>query len=610
MGEDSIGAPDSTAPDADEAAVSAVGDSDAKSVPDSASAGGERASESPEAADEVHASEEEDVSVPESAQKGAAPQSEAEEATPQVEGEETSSQGETEGAAPQGEGKEAAPQVEGKEAAPQVETEEAAPQGETEGAAPLDPLDPLVIGHYHAKRLLGETDSGRLYEGWDVEGSREVLLCLLEPDAVPVDDIEDRLQHLSRLEHLHILPLLDWNLEPAPHLVYQLEGVSLRRIIDAGSRLSLSQALLIGLQASETLDGLVSEGISHGALRPDNFMVDASGRLRLAGLGIFCLRTPPHLDEQGQSAPDLYAAPETSADPSRADTEVTEVDQTAADVYSLALVLAEAAAGEWVSPRVLSLMGSGQLPAEDEEKTSALGPLAPLFIQAVAFDSRERPTVGEFALALRSTAELLPPPKRFDEIIETLSGDLDLPQPEAETDDEKDKQKAPRRLTVVAAIASSAALVLCAGLLLFFTARGDSTPTYEVPDIVGMSWSKAEDLLQKTGWEPRRLEVRVAESEPEEVTAQLPASGELLDAGQVVKVQVSLGDPLVVVPLDLLGIPLSEARLRLSAIGLQTGRVQSRLDTELAEGTVLEIDEPSSELPRGSQVDLVISTRG
>ncbi len=604
MDEDSIGAAgassDSTAPDDADASVSEVDDSDAQSVPDSASAGGEGGSESPDAADEASTSEEEDVSVSGGAQEEANGNASDRESNQDSGGaqEEESAQGVTEEAASLGGTEEAASLGLTEEAALGITEEEDAS------------LDPLVIGRYHAKRLLGETDSGRLYEGWDVEGSREVLLCLLEPDAVPVDDIEDRLQHLSRLEHLHILPLLDWNLEPAPHLVYQLEGVSLRRIVDAGVRLSLSQALLIGLQASETLDGLVSEGISHGALRPDNFMVDASGRLRLAGLGIFCFRTPPHLDEQGQSLPDVYAAPETSADLSLADPEATKVDQTAADVYSLALVLAEAAAGEWVSPRVLSLMGSGQLPAEDEEKTSALGPLAPLFIQAVAFDSKERPSVGEFALALRSTAELLPPPKRFDEIIETLSGDLDLPAEEAETDDQKDTQGVPRRLTTIVAVAASVALVLCAGLLLIFTARGDSTPTYEVPDIVGMSWSEAEALLRETGWEPRRLEVRVAESEEDEVTAQLPAPGELLDAGQVVKVQVSLGDPLLVVPLDLLGIPLSEARLRLSAIGLQAGRVRSRINTELDEGIVLEIDGPSSELPRGSQVDLVVSTRG
>ncbi len=470
-------------------------------------------------------------------------------------------------------------------------------------------LDPLVIGRYHAKKLLGETDTGRIYEGWDAEDGREVLLCLLEPDVVPVDDIEDRLLHLSRLEHLHILPLLDWNLEPVPHLVYQFEGVSLRRIMDAGVSLSLSQVLLLGLQASETLDGLVSGGITHGALWPENFMVDAGGRLHLAGMGAFCFRRPP--SPQGQSDPDRYAAPETSGDPSAAPGEVSEVDQAAADVYSLALVLAEAAAGEWVSPQVLSLMGSGQLPAEDEEKTRALGPLAPLFIQAVASDFRERPSAGEFALALRSTAELLPPPKRFDEIIETLSGEADLPAQAVEGDDEEDEQKAPRRLAAVVKVAAaSIVLVLGTGLLLLFAARGDSTPTYEVPDVVGMNWSEAEALLRETGWEPRRLEVRVAGSEPDEVTAQLPDGGELLDEGQVVKVQVSLGDPLVVVPLDLLGIPLPEARLRLSAIGLQVGGVSSRVDAELPEGTVLKIDEPSIDVPRGSQVDLVVSTRG
>ena len=76
----------------------------------------------------------------------------------------------------------------------------------------------------------------------------------------------------------------------------------------------------------------------------------------------------------------------------------------------------------------------------------------------------------------------------------------------------------------------------------------------------------------------------------------------------MVKVQVSLGAPLVVVPLDLLGAPLEEARIRLLALGLSAGEIQRRPSPGTQEGIVLEINEQASEFPEGSQIDLVVSS--
>ena len=125
-----------------------------------------------------------------------------------------------------------------------------------------------------------------------------------------------------------------------------------------------------------------------------------------------------------------------------------------------------------------------------------------------------------------------------------------------------------------------------------------------------MDWSEASETLAASGWEVRRLDVRVPGASPDEVVGQLPSQGGLLDEGQTVKVQVSLGEPLVVIPADIVGMTVEEAGLRLSEIGLRVGIVQTSLDPAVPEGSVVAVNEMLPELPRGSAVDLVVAVGG
>ena len=159
-------------------------------------------------------------------------------------------------------------------------------------------------------------------------------------------------------------------------------------------------------------------------------------------------------------------------------------------------------------------------------------------------------------------------------------------------------------------LAAAAAIVVAGVLLVLFSAPGDDTPAHVVPDVVGMDRSQATDTLVDAGWEVRLLEVRVPGAEPGEVVGQLPDPDGLLDEGQVVKVQVSLGEPLIVIPADVVGMTVEEARLRLSEIGLGVGRVQTLVDPTVAEGSVVAVAEALPELPRGSTVDLVVAVAG
>ena len=320
--------------------------------------------------------------------------------------------------------------------------------------------------------------------------------------------------------------------------------------------------------------------------------------------------------EEGDARPDDVTADHDAAelsagvDSSPPQDDPAPYDAAAADVFGLGLALTEAAAGRAVAPAQISQLGRTVVPLSAGTATARhLARLAPLLVQATAARPENRLQADELALALRATAEMLPPPSRLDEAFARVGDDRVEPRAgerKAAAEQPIRRQWPNRLMRIVAA----AAVVAAGALLVVFTAGGDRTPTHTVPDVVGMDWTRANDTLTASGWDVRRLEVRVPEAAAGEVVGQLPEPGGLLDEGQVVKVQVALGAPLVVIPADIVGIPLEQAGLRLSAVGLAVGTVETRVDPTVPEGFVVAVAEMLPELPRGSQVDLVIAVGG
>ena len=551
--------------------------------------------------------------------------------------------------------------------------------------APPEPV--LIAGRYRVGEPIVETRLGWTYQAWDSETEQDVEVTYLYAEIVAAaPDVESRLEELRGLQHLHVLPLLHWELDPAPCLVYPAPTMRLQQLIEVGAALTPSQTLLIGLQAAETLHALRERGITHGDLRPSRCCIDVTGRLRLAEMGVDFLRYPDDSDppsrygapeavpaipgEVADVADGLGAAPDAEVpdapddadttgdssvhdDSSTAEAEpdvddgesVESVDGTgsddaagvaaeaekevapaagqavpaeapgagprldagAADLYGLGLVLAEAAAGRLLAAADISSLGTTVLPPDAAVATARyLSRLAPLLKQATAPNPENRLSADELALALRATAEMLPPPSRLDEAFRRVEEDRLQLAPVTDTRPVRHtKSGRPRNLLV--RLVAAAAVVAAAAWLVLSVARDDDTPSHVVPDVAGMSWTEASSALTEAGWEVRRLEVRVPDAAVGEVIGQLPEPGGLLDEGQVVKVQVSLGEPLVVVPADIVGMPLAQAELRLSAIGLRVGSVSDRFDLSVPDGAVVEIAESLPELPRGSTVDLVIA---
>ena len=539
-----------------------------------------------------------------------------------------------------------------------------------------------TAGRYRIGDYLGESRLGRTYRARDAYNDQDVEVTFLAAEVVTdPDDAATRLEELRNLRHLHVLPLLDWQLDPVPCLVYPAPPMRLQRLVDSGAALTPSQTMLIGLQAAETLHNLRQSGVTHGAITPASCCVDLRGRFRLAEMGVDFLRRPlqpseatrydapetigvadpatpvvadgagdaewdldggePVADEPGlvldetaavaavatqdatgevpavgveDATPPPPAEPPAAAAPdpgeSRGPDREPVAAAAAADVFGLAVVLAEAAVGQPVPAPAITRLGRSLVPAGAGAVTARnLIRLAPLLAQASATRPENRLEADELALALRATAEMFPPPTRLDDAFQRAE-EFEVEPAAPEPDGAGTAPRPGRTRRLVVSLAAAAAIIVAGVLLVLISAPSDDTPARIVPGVVGMDWSQASGTLVDAGWEVRRLEVRVSEAEPGEVVGQLPEPGGLLDEGQVVKVQVNLGEPLIVIPADVVGMTLEEARLRLSAIGLGVGRVQTLVDPTVAEGSVVAVAEVLPELPRGSTVDLVVAVGG
>lgn len=218
--------------------------------------------------------------------------------------------------------------------------------------APVDEVPPLPpdAGPYRAIRLLGEGGMGRVWlaERTDMLQGRPVALKL--PNAFSRHpDLAERMAQereiLAVLDHPNIARIYDAGVTADGQPWLALEYVEGERI-DAYAReheLGVRQRIALFLQVMAAVAHAHARLVVHRDLKPGNVLVTATGEVRLLDFGIAKLvapggAPPPELTAPAQRAlTPLYAAPEQI---------LGQPIGTAADIYSLGVVLYELLTGE------------------------------------------------------------------------------------------------------------------------------------------------------------------------------------------------------------------------------------------------------------------------
>ena len=207
-----------------------------------------------------------------------------------------------------------------------------------------DQIGRVLSGRYRLIAPIGSGASALVYLADDTRLRRRVAVKLLHQaladDEAFLRRFRAEAQAAAALNHPHVLAVYDWgDDEREPYLITEyLGGGSLRAMLDAGKRLTPSQALMVGLEAARGLEFAHTRGFVHRDIKPANLLFGEEGRLRIGDFGLARALAEAAWTEPSGSmlGTARYAAPE-QASGVRVDGKV--------DVYSLALVLIEAVTG-------------------------------------------------------------------------------------------------------------------------------------------------------------------------------------------------------------------------------------------------------------------------
>ncbi len=271
-----------------------------------------------------------------------------------------------------------------------------------------DRVGQVLGGRYRLIAPIGTGASASVYLADDVTLRRRVAVKILHDaladDAAFLKRFRAEAQAAAALNHPHIMAVYDWGQGDVPYLVTEyLGGGSLRSMLDVGSRLSIAQTLLVGVEAIRGLEYAHRQGFVHRDIKPANLLFDEDARLRIADFGLAralaeAAWTEPMGAVMGTAR---YASPEQARG--------LPLDGRS-DVYSLALVLVEAVTGEVPFATDTTL---GTLMARVDQVVPVPDELGPLRVPVMAAgvpDPADRPDAKAFSDLLMAAARDLDRP--------------------------------------------------------------------------------------------------------------------------------------------------------------------------------------------------------
>lgn len=535
----------------------------------------------------------------------------------------------------------------------------------TSGSLHTRGIGQILGGRYRLKALVGVGASAMVYLADDETLKRRVAVKVLHSNLAADRRIVKRFlaeaQAAGSLNHPNIVSIHDWDSDdstsPLPYLVMEyLGGGSLRDILDSGHRLSLSQALVVGLDAARALEYAGVRKLVHRDIKPANLMFGSGStpsetRLRIADFGLArVLETGALTEPDGVVLGTVkYASPEQAQG---------HTLSGKSDLYSLGLSIIEAVTGEVPFANESPVAMLTARISSDVEVPSELGALADVIAAATRCDPAARIDAIEFARRLLRCAESLPAPSILPVRVIDVDGlpagstgsesgdattiilsplgaqnsvDLTLLEPVAAAPksepadppsqavvSERTVVPAPRMhepkklghiVRVVVGVVVAIGLLIGAAIGIraaVRSAKPKPIPTHALASVVTLTADEAQRQLTAQG-----MVVSVNYRYQDGTTAglvleQSSPAGMVTREGAAVSIVVSRGNELSAIP-DLTAMTKDQATAAIVAAKFVVGAVKELNDEVAAPGLVLDWAPKGIEQEHGKPVDLVVS---
>ncbi len=485
-------------------------------------------------------------------------------------------------------------------------------------------------GRYQINDRIGVGGMAEVYRAQDTVLGRSVAVKVMLPQYASDPDFTRRFRQeaaaAANLQSPYIVNVYDWGQEGDTYYIVMeyVRGTDLKTAIKQRGAINQRKVAEIGSQVCQALTVAHNQDIIHRDIKPQNIMVQPDGNVKVMDFGI--ARAKNSVDDKTDSVLGTahYISPEQAQGK-----ELT----AASDIYSLGVVLYEAATGKlpFDGPDAMSvaLMQVKDYPKPPSEIKPDIDPaFEDIVMTALEKDPNDRfATANDMRLALNDF--LAGRTAKLDEgftseqtrVISPAAGaaaagaaaagatqimpgvaDAKTTQMKNTATDETpstntSSKKKRRRTAIIVAIIAVVAVIAIAGIAYALISGAAAVEKISVPDVVGKTQQEATQIIEDAGLEVGMVSSKYDNDvEQGNVISQSPTAEEEVDKGSKVNLVISQGAESFEVP-DIVGKTVEEAQ----RLADEKGLILEQSSTENSD--TVEVDHIiSQDPPAGSAV--------
>jgi len=448
-------------------------------------------------------------------------------------------------------------------------------------------INSLLGGRYKLGEMIGAGGMADVYVAEDTRLARRVAIKVLRSDLARDPSFVARFRKeafaAAGLNHPGIVAVYDSGEEPAPYIVMEfVSGHTLRELIHKGERVPLKRALEIGEGILAALEYSHERGIVHRDIKPANIMITDQGDVKVMDFGI-----ARALADLGATLTNTWNIVGTAQylSPEQA---LGEVADLRSDIYSTGCLLYEVLTGKppFTGDTPVSIAYqhvSGVLIPPSE-----IQPDLPSGIDIILSVALAKKTEDRY-----QSAGLM-----LDDLYKISTGQV--------LTTKAPRSKLSRRKVFVALLSIALVLGTVTAGIMAMKPSADVSTFPQIPNVVGLTQADAEPLLRDyVVTVTRAHDARIPK---DRVASQFPFATTRAQKGSGVVLTLSDGPGDAIVPADLIGMSLVDARAALSAVGLLVAQTEA-VPSDEPLGTILKVTpDVGSTITAGSGVILQIAS--
>ncbi len=420
-----------------------------------------------------------------------------------------------------------------------------------------------INGRYEIIRNIGEGGMANVYLGYDEILDRNVAIKILRGDLSNDEKFVRRFQRealsASSLSHQNIVEMYDVGEDNGLYYIVMeyVEGKTLKQLLKKRGSLTLSEAIDIMLQLTDGMAHAHDSYIIHRDLKPQNIMIQDDGQIKITDFGIAMALNSTQLTQTNSVMGSVHYLPPEQAS--------GKGSTTKSDIYSMGIIFYELLTGKLPfkgenAVEIALKQMRDPIPSLKEDNPNIPQSIENIILKATAKNPKNRyddaksmhddlltalddERMDEKPLVYKYPEHEVENTKRLKKLeeLEEEEQEEDAVAQKVDPEDEDDKKK--KKLIIILSCVFGGLVLL--GLIIFFVIpHFTKAKEVTVPNVKGLTVSKAEKKLEDLGLKVNTSIKKVSSKTVDKgrVVKTNPPKGEKVKEGTTITIYKSTGE--------------------------------------------------------------------